>query len=233
MFRVRRYTMHISIDIQLYEVQWGKKATINLETNIEFLSVRQNMKRATLLIAFGATLCLSQELRRDKQVTLIFYFCEILIDIQNITFSIHPQNSWKFCNQYMTSVYQRTPVLPMVMFKFIWLGEWLIEPQPLLFIISEAIQKFSDGEIHEDEAMKCYMNCLFHEARVVGDDGEVHIDKLHDYLPDSMSDIALNMGKKCLYPKGETQCDRAFWLHSCWKKADPKVKKVFFFRMGW
>lgn len=67
------------------------------------------------------------------------------------------------------------------------------------------------------------MNCIFHEARVVDENGEVHLEMIHDMLPDSMQDIALHMGKKCLYPQGETQCDRAFWLHKCWKTADPKV----------
>lgn len=88
---------------------------------------------------------------------------------------------------------------------------------------AEAIKEFSDGEIHEDEALKCYMNCIFHEAKVVDDDGNVHLEKLHSMLPESMADIAMHMGKKCLYPKGDTLCERAFWLHKCWKTADPKV----------
>lgn len=88
---------------------------------------------------------------------------------------------------------------------------------------AEAIKEFSDGEIHEDPALKCYMNCIFHEANVVDEEGNVHLEKLHDMLPESMSDIAMHMGKKCLYPEGDTQCERAFWLHRCWKKADPRV----------
>ncbi|XP_058057623.1 general odorant-binding protein 83a-like [Anopheles bellator] len=86
----------------------------------------------------------------------------------------------------------------------------------------EAIKKFSDEEIHEDEKLKCYMNCLFHESKVVDDNGDVHLEKLHDSLPDSMHDIALHMGKRCLYPEGENLCDKAFWLHKCWKQSDPK-----------
>ena len=30
----------------------------------------------------------------------------------------------------------------------------------------ESIKEFSDGEIHEDPKVKCYMNCLFHEVKV-------------------------------------------------------------------
>ncbi|XP_050100489.1 pheromone-binding protein-related protein 6 [Anopheles aquasalis] len=89
-------------------------------------------------------------------------------------------------------------------------------------VTDEAIKKFSDEEIHEDEKLKCYMNCLFHEAKVVDDNGDVHLEKLHDSLPDSMHNIALHMGKRCLYPEGETLCEKAFWLHKCWKQSDPK-----------
>ncbi|XP_055696594.1 general odorant-binding protein 83a-like [Lutzomyia longipalpis] len=89
-------------------------------------------------------------------------------------------------------------------------------------VTEEAIKEFSDGEIHEDEKLKCYMNCVFHEAEVVNDNGEVHLEKLHDKLPASMHDIALHMGKRCLYPEGETLCDKAFWLNKCWKTSDPK-----------
>nr|ANA52575.1 odorant binding protein 1 [Bradysia odoriphaga]AWC08412.1 odorant-binding protein 1 [Bradysia odoriphaga] len=136
------------------------------------------MKSAVLLIVIGATLCLGQEIRRDKQYPPP-EFLKALQPIHDVCVAKHG-------------------------------------------VTDEAIQQFSDGEIHEDEAMKCYMNCLFHEARVVDENGEVHLEMVHELLPESMKDIALNMGKKCLYPKGETQCDRAFWLHSCWKKADPK-----------
>lgn len=61
------------------------------------------------------------------------------------------------------------------------------------------------------------------------EDGNVHLEKLHDMLPESMHDIAMHMGKKCLYPQGDTQCERAFWLHKCWKTADPKVSHLLRF----
>ncbi|XP_034487221.1 general odorant-binding protein 83a-like [Drosophila innubila] len=89
-------------------------------------------------------------------------------------------------------------------------------------VTEAAIKEFSDGEVHEDEKLKCYMYCVFDETDVLHEDGEVHLEKLLDRLPDSMHDIAVNMGKRCLYPKGDTKCERAFWLHRCWKQADPK-----------
>lgn len=91
--------------------------------------------------------------------------------------------------------------------------------------IVEAIKEFSDGEIHEDEKLKCYMNCIFHEAKVVDDNGEVHLEKIQTHvekLDKEIQEIVINMGRKCLKPQGDTQCERAFWYHKCWKSADPK-----------
>nr|AXS77544.1 odorant binding protein OBP12 [Sitodiplosis mosellana] len=92
-------------------------------------------------------------------------------------------------------------------------------------VTDEAIREFSDGEIHEDEALKCYMDCLFKEARVVDENGELHLEKLATHiekLDEEIQMIAIRMGKKCLRVKGENQCERAFWHHKCWKTADPK-----------
>ncbi|XP_035777561.1 pheromone-binding protein-related protein 6-like [Anopheles albimanus] len=85
----------------------------------------------------------------------------------------------------------------------------------------EAIRRFSDQEVHEDEALKCYMNCLFHKAGVVDEKGEFHYVKIQDFLPESMHLITLNWFKRCLYPVGDTQCEKAFWLNKCWKQKDP------------
>lgn len=90
----------------------------------------------------------------------------------------------------------------------------------------EAIKEFSDGEIHEDEKLKCYMDCLFKEAKVVDDNGELHMEKLATHierLDEEIQLIAIHMGRKCFKPKGDNQCERAFWYHKCWKTADPKV----------
>lgn len=59
--------------------------------------------------------------------------------------------------------------------------------------ISEAIKEFSDGQAHEDEKLKCYMHCMFDEAGLTDSKGEVHLEKVHSSLPDSMHDIALHM----------------------------------------
>lgn len=34
-------------------------------------------------------------------------------------------------------------------------------------VTEEAIKQFSDGEIHDDPALKCYMDCIFKEMGVV------------------------------------------------------------------
>ncbi|XP_031617822.1 pheromone-binding protein-related protein 6-like [Contarinia nasturtii] len=92
-------------------------------------------------------------------------------------------------------------------------------------VTDEAIRQFSDGEIHEDPALKCYMDCLFKEAGVVDEKGELHLEKMVTHiekLDEEIQMIAINMGRKCLKPQGENQCERAFWYHKCWKTADPK-----------
>lgn len=102
----------------------------------------------------------------------------------------------------------------------------------------EAIREFSDGEIHEDEKLKCYMSCVFHEADVVDDKGDLHLEKIQTHiekLDQEIQDIAYQMGKKCLRPVGDNVCERAFWYHKCWKTASPEVDQhlhtVFYFRL--
>ncbi|NP_001298171.1 pheromone-binding protein-related protein 6 precursor [Stomoxys calcitrans] len=88
-------------------------------------------------------------------------------------------------------------------------------------VTEAAIKEFSDGEVHEDEALKCYMNCLFHEFEVVDDNGDVHMEKLLAAIPDSLRDLLVNASKNCIHPEGDTLCHKAWWFHQCWKKADP------------
>lgn len=92
-------------------------------------------------------------------------------------------------------------------------------------VTDEAIKEFSDGEIHEDEALKCYMYCIFEEAGAVHANGEVHLEELADHLStydDDVQEIFFHMGRRCLRPVGENLCERGFWFHKCWKTYDPK-----------
>lgn len=66
------------------------------------------------------------------------------------------------------------------------------------------------------------MNCLFHEFDVVDDNGEAHFEKIRAVVPESMKLIFDNMMVGCMHPKGDNLCEKAFWLHKCWKTADPK-----------
>lgn len=74
---------------------------------------------------------------------------------------------------------------------------------------------------------------MFHEMQVVDDEGKIHLEKVQDAYGDDeeMHKILLGMGKRCLYPKGETQCDRAYWLNKCWKTADPvvRIQRIYFY----
>lgn len=94
----------------------------------------------------------------------------------------------------------------------------------------EAIKKFSDGAIHEDEKLKCYMSCIFHEGKLVDDDGHLHMEKLSAgiaQLDAEVQDIANAMKTQCMKPEGNTHCETAFWYHKCWKTADPRHYFLF------
>lgn len=67
------------------------------------------------------------------------------------------------------------------------------------------------------------MSCLFHEFNVVDDQGDAHFEKIMNRIPDSMKEIARAMLASCEHPKGDNLCERAYWLHKCWKELDPVV----------
>lgn len=69
------------------------------------------------------------------------------------------------------------------------------------------------------------MYCMFEEADLVSETGEVHLEKIATHvemLDQEIQNIALNMGRRCLRPVGDDKCEKAFWFHKCWKTADPK-----------
>lgn len=92
-------------------------------------------------------------------------------------------------------------------------------------ISADAIVRFSDVEIFDnDPKLKCYMSCLFLEAGLTDDDGQLHLEKLVDtvnLLDDTSQLIFLKMAKRCLRPVKTDACESAFWFHKCWKTADP------------
>lgn len=70
------------------------------------------------------------------------------------------------------------------------------------------------------------MNCLFHETHIVDDDGEVDLKKVEEVYTSfgqEMKQFYMNI-KHCNSSQGETQCERAFCCHKCWRMADPKVR---------
>lgn len=99
------------------------------------------------------------------------------------------------------------------------------------FFLAEAIKEFSDGEIHEDPALKCYMNCLFHEVNIVDDDGELHYEKLKRVLPDELTQFVQHIIDACEshVPQGSNQCERAWSWHVCFKQTDPVVIIITYF----
>lgn len=96
-------------------------------------------------------------------------------------------------------------------------------------VFLEAIKEFSDGQVHDDRALKCYMDCLFEEAKLIDENGEVHLEKIHTHvqrLDDELREIAMNVLKQCTKPEGSDRCEKAFWFHKCWKQTDPKVYTI-------
>lgn len=69
------------------------------------------------------------------------------------------------------------------------------------------------------------MDCMFHEQGLVLPDGKYDLVNLHELFNED-KDIHftfIHMIRKCLYPKGDDDCQRAYSLHRCWKETDPKV----------
>lgn len=71
------------------------------------------------------------------------------------------------------------------------------------------------------------MFCIFEEAGVwMADREELHLEKLALHIEeydDEIQEIAFHMGRRCLKPQGNDNCEKAFWYHKCWKTYDPKV----------
>lgn len=93
---------------------------------------------------------------------------------------------------------------------------------------TEAIKEFDIGEIHEDASLKCYMFCTFEYLGLISKRGELFVMRLADHIESNydaeVKDITNQMGRKCLYPpENESNCEKAFYYHKCWKQQDPKV----------
>ena len=90
---------------------------------------------------------------------------------------------------------------------------------------AEDIERFSDGEIDDvddsNENLKCYMLCMFVKLEKFEASLEVEI---FDWFSDDIFEVVLNMTKQCSNVDGETQCDFAYNLNKCWKRADPVVR---------
>lgn len=74
------------------------------------------------------------------------------------------------------------------------------------------------------------MNCIFVEAKLVDDNGDVHFEKIDthiDKLDAEIQDIAKNFLDNCRNIVGSDPCERAFSVHKCWKLHDPKVSLPF------
>lgn len=71
------------------------------------------------------------------------------------------------------------------------------------------------------------MFCVFEEAGLwMADRQELHLEKLTLHIEEfdeEIQEIAFHMGRRCVKPQGDNNCEKAFWYHKCWKTYDPKV----------
>ncbi|XP_051862808.1 general odorant-binding protein 83a-like [Drosophila albomicans] len=81
--------------------------------------------------------------------------------------------------------------------------------------------KFNKGPGAEDAKLKSYMGCVFLELNLVDANGDVMLEQLFQMLPAELKDVIMGMAKDCMVLQGATLNDKVWWLHQCWKKADP------------
>ncbi|KAH8310773.1 hypothetical protein KR044_002990 [Drosophila immigrans] len=86
-----------------------------------------------------------------------------------------------------------------------------------------AIVKFSTskGPAADDEKLKSYMSCIVTDLNLVDANGDVMLEQLFQMLPAELKDVIMGMAKGCMVLQGATLNDKLWWLHECWKKADP------------
>lgn len=98
----------------------------------------------------------------------------------------------------------------------------------MTYYFSASIQQFSDGELHDDPKLKCYMHCVFHETGMIDDppnEKRINIVRIHEVFEQTEEyQIILDMMRKCLYPEGDDMCEKSYKLNKCWKESDPKVE---------
>lgn len=97
-------------------------------------------------------------------------------------------------------------------------------------IDDSVIERFrDDGDYEGTEKLGCYLHCVFREKGYwIPEKSEVDIMKILDIVPKDFEQPALKMGLRCLKVKGDDDCARSLWYHSCWKKNDPAVSKSDF-----
>ncbi|XP_062538801.1 general odorant-binding protein 83a-like [Armigeres subalbatus] len=92
-----------------------------------------------------------------------------------------------------------------------------------IHIDDAVIQQFrDDGDFEGTEQLGCYLHCVFREKGYwIPEKREIDIMKILDIVPKDFEQAALKMGLRCMKVKGDDDCARSLWYHSCWKKNDP------------
>ncbi|CAG9854874.1 unnamed protein product [Phyllotreta striolata] len=92
-------------------------------------------------------------------------------------------------------------------------------------VSEDVINQAKAGEFPQDNALKCYMKCVFDEVGIIGDDGKLDIEGALAILPEEMKDVATPVVVKCDTQAGSDICDAIFNTLKCYWDTD---KRAFF-----
>ncbi|KAF2881145.1 hypothetical protein ILUMI_25019 [Ignelater luminosus] len=78
---------------------------------------------------------------------------------------------------------------------------------------SDIIEKLiKNNEFANDNALKCFLKCVYTKAGIMSEDGDFNADELKKTLDDGQSPDLVN---KCKDLKGSDSCDTAFLVAKC------------------
>ncbi|XP_057661153.1 general odorant-binding protein 56d-like [Diorhabda carinulata] len=92
-------------------------------------------------------------------------------------------------------------------------------------VAEDVVSAAKNGNIGDDNNLKCYMKCILDELGVIDDDEKIDVDGVVAMLPEEMQEFAPAVLKKCGTQSGADLCDAIFNTFKCYYETD---KRVFF-----
>ncbi|CAH0552185.1 unnamed protein product [Brassicogethes aeneus] len=92
----------------------------------------------------------------------------------------------------------------------------------------EIVNKVIDGNLSEDDKLKCYMKCVMVEGGVMDEKGETNTEAFVELLPESLKEAHRESFTKCsAKADNDDLCEKAFEIVKCSKEEDED--NFFFF----